>query len=648
MKKKALVLWSSIWVLFSAQAQYPTLQTSDAEGVLAASFLKKLDKKAKYGAYDIHKDISFNTAKGIMGQPVTTAEEKATVEMVSMDNKVVMGYMVPDDQFVKLADYDFEIFYKSNFKSQKYPPEKVSLTDESVFLDDNYGQFYGFRAEESGQRCRFKYSSVYSDGKYLSRIFFHESFPVKSTSISFKVPDWLQLEITEKNFAGYNFKKTTKKEKGFTTYTYAADNLSGIKHEPYSLAMPYYLPHLIITVRSYTISKKQYNGFKGMDDMYAWYNYLYKKADNKPEAIKSMVQQLTQGKTTDEEKIKSIYYWVQDNIRYIAFEEGYAGYIPQTVQEVFKNKYGDCKGMANLLTTMLVQAGFDAHFSWIGTREIPYDRTEVQSLCVDNHAICVLYHNGSTYFLDGTEKYAPLGKNAYRIQGKKVLVEKGDTYKIETVPEAKPEDNKQSTIATFVLHDDKLSGHVKVSFEGETGSLFHYIYNTIPSNRKKDFINSLVQLNNKNAEVSNIRTSDFKNRDSAIVIEGDVDLNEQVTVVENRYYTNIDFFPGTITSFIPDDDRKTPIDMNTVYVSADQISLQLPAGAKPVSLPKAFTSTFQQNSMNASYEAQDNKIVLRKNMLINTAVINRSDFNEWKDFLNKIKAFNKSNLSVQL
>jgi hypothetical protein len=304
--------------------------------------------------------------------------------------------------------------------------------------------------------------------------------------------------------------------------------------------------------------------------------------------------------------------------------------------------------MANLLSFMLKQAGFDAHFAWIGTREIPYDRTEIQSMCVDNHAICVLYHNGQTYFLDGTEKYAPLGKNAYRIQGKKVMVEKGDTYAIETVPEAKPEENRQFTKADLVLKDNKIAGHVKVSFQGEASNFFHYVYNTLPASRRKDFINGLVQLNNRATEVSNVITSDFKNRDIPIVIEGDVDLSEQVTVIENRYYTSIDFFPGMITGFIPDDKRQCPIDMDAIYVSVDEVTLQLPAGAKPISLPTNFKSAFQHNEMEAAYITQDNKIVLQKTMRINTPVINRSDFNDWKDFLNKIRSFNKSNLSVAL
>lgn len=645
MVKLLLLVASFTLPCFSLFAQ---LQTADDEGLQQISSLKKLTKKAKYGAYLIQKEISFSTGKGIDGSAVVTAEEKGNVEMVAIENKANVGYLLPYNQFVKLTDYDFGIFYKNKFKSQKYPPRKVSLTDESIFMDDSYGQVYGFLAQESGTRCRFTYNYEYTDAKYLTRVFFHEGFPIKESSISFKIPSWLELEITEKNFTGYKLKKEIKKEKNFNVYTFTAENLSGIRQEPSSLARPYYLPHLVITVRSYTVNQKKINGFKTLDDMYAWYNYLYKKAANQPEVLKSQVTQLTQGKTSDEEKIKALYYWVQDNIRYIAFEEGYAGFVPQTVQEVFKNKYGDCKGMANLLTEMLKLAGYDAHFAWIGTREIPYDRKEIQSLCVDNHAICVLYLKGKPYFLDGTEKYAPLGRNAYRIQGKNVLVQNGDAYKVESVPPPAPEENQINTKATLSLKGNKITGHVTMTFDGESRSFFHYIYNNIPVAKRKDFITRLVELQNGNTEATNIKTSDFKNRDIPLVLEGDIEISNQVTQVENLCYTSIDFFPATFTGFIPDEERQNPIDMDHVFVASDEVTLELPGKASMQAVPASFQSAFNNNSMDASYTTQGNKVVLTKKMKLTAPVIQNADFVNWKAFLNKIREFNRNNVTIKL
>ena len=620
----------------------------DGEGTTQAAQLKKIDKKANYGAALIEQEINFETGKGLDNMPIVTAKEKGKIEMVSIEKNALIGYVLPYNTFAKLADYDFEIFGKKDFKSQKYPPERISLTDESIYLDDNFGEFYGFKATEMGVRCRFSYLYKFTDAKYLTRIFFHGSYPTKQYVINIKVPSWLELDILEKNFEGYKIKVAKKTDKAITTYTYTAENLNTVKNEPNSLARPYYLPHLILTVRGYTIDQKKYNGFRTVDDLYSWYNFLYKKADNKIAELKTQVNTLTAVKATDEDKVKAIYYWVQDNIRYIAFEEGYAGFVPQTVQEVYKNKYGDCKGMANLLTEMLKMAGLDAHFAWIGTRDIPYSHNEVQSMCVDNHAISVLYMKGKTYFIDGTEKYAPLGVNAYRIQGKTVLVEHGNTSKVETVPMSKLEDNLMFTKANLKLNNDLITGHVTISFTGEAKNFFHYVYNNIPANKRQDFVKSLIELGDDNVEATNIKSSDFKNRDVDILVEGDVDISNQITTVARQSYLGVDFIPRTLEQFIPKEDRTTPLDLNHIFYSKDEVTLTLPKGAKVSSMPPAYKSAFKENAFDATYTATATTLQLKKTMALNTPFIYANDFTAWKDFINQIKDFNRKKIILTM
>ena len=51
------------------------------------------------------------------------------------------------------------------------------------------------------------------------------------------------------------------------------------------------------------------------------------------------------GDTKDRDKvIERLYRYVQNNVRYVAFEEGEAGYRPDTPAEVLRKRYGDCKG----------------------------------------------------------------------------------------------------------------------------------------------------------------------------------------------------------------------------------------------------------------------------------------------------------------
>ncbi|HNP23273.1 MAG TPA: transglutaminase-like domain-containing protein [Panacibacter sp.] len=645
MKYSVIALALLFFAPLAIQAQ---TQTADEEGYTQAGFIRRIDKDADYGAYLVNKQFDFAVAKGIDKMPVVAASEKGDVEMVSTEDNTEIGYLLPYNNFMVVDDYDFEVLNKGKFKSQKYPPARISLSSDEVFIDDNYGLFYGFTAQEQGQRCRFTYNYRYTDAKYLTRVFFHQSIAVKNMSVSFRVPSWLKLDIKEMNFAGYTITKTVKEDKnGISVITYTANDLPSIKQEPSSLARPFYLPHLVITVQQFTADKKDYNGFNTLDDVYAWYNYLYKNAKNDDSPLKATVARLTEGKTSDEDKVKSIYYWVQDNIRYIAYEEGYAGFIPQTVQEVYKNKYGDCKGMANLLTEMLKLAGFDAHFAWIGTKDIPYDIKDVKSLCAANHAISVLYLKGKTYFIDGTEKYGAFGTDAYRIQGKTVLVQNGDTYKTEKVPDAKIDDNQIITKATLKLDNGKITGHIALTFNGSAKSLFHYVYNNIPAEKRKDFIKSLLEIKENNTDVSNVSVTDFRNRDIPLKLEGDVVVENEITSTDSFAYFGIDFFPATITGFYPGKDRQTPFDMDALFSTNDEVVLTIPGASKVKSLPKPLAAKYKDNVAEASYQQNGNTITLSKKLEMADPVIYPKDFQAWKDFLNQIKEYNRNSISIE-
>src|SRR5690606_7430592 len=76
------------------------------------------------------------------------------------------------------------------------------------------------------------------------------------------------------------------------------------------------------------------------------------------------------------ELVRNIFYWVQSNVRYIAFEQGMRGLIPHSGTYVCEKRYGDCKDMANLIVDMLATAGVEAHHTWIGTRGLAYRYTE--------------------------------------------------------------------------------------------------------------------------------------------------------------------------------------------------------------------------------------------------------------------------------
>ena len=88
-----------------------------------------------------------------------------------------------------------------------------------------------------------------------------------------------------------------------------------------------------------------------------WYQGLAVRPDDCLAGNQDTVKTLTAGKTTDTDKARAIYYWVEGQTRYVALELGLSAFQPHAAAAVCRNRYGDCKDMATLLVTMLHEAG---------------------------------------------------------------------------------------------------------------------------------------------------------------------------------------------------------------------------------------------------------------------------------------------------
>jgi hypothetical protein len=486
---------------------------------------------------------------------------------------------------------------------------------------------------------------TYLDGKYLTRMFFNESYPVGEQVFEFKVPDWLKVEFKSMNFNGKNIEATEKIKGGYTNYLFIMKDAAPYKSEYRRIGRAYTDPHIIVQIRSFESKGETLKGFDKVDDVYAWNNRLYKMAENDKTKLQPIVTKLTQGKAGDLEKVKSIYYWVQDNIRYLAYEDGYSGYIPSTAQDVLSKKYGDCKGMANLLTEMLKLGGYDAHFTWIGTRHIPYSQT-LPAMCVNNHAICTLNFGGKTYYLDGTENYVPFGENAFRIQGKEVLIANGDKFDIKKVPQTEAPDNLIATKADFILTETGLKGKAKVILTGNQRKDFHQSYQTLPTTERKDYLNDFLEFGNDNMVAANVKTSDLNNRDLTVTIEGDVDLSNTVNNISGSKYVGVDFFPKSLDRFIPDEKRVEGYDFDDVLQFTDEITLTVPADKKFIDKPEDLEIKTDGYAFKGSYTLVGNKMTLSKTLSIKNNIIAKTELPAWTRFIESIKEFNKYFLSI--
>ena len=631
-------------MLLLCNIHLPLLAQSDDDISTAAYYAKKF-KEDDIICISSYQYFTFDKGKNSLDDKVVVVQEDAEYEFMSLKKFSSLTYAEYYNKFIELNTFKRAVKYGNKYITSERGGIDRSVTDDGIFFDDSRVQFYPIRFSQKGAMSRITVKKTYTDGKYLTRLFFNDYYPIKEQVIEFKVPDWLNVEFKKMNFEGSKIEIQEKKKGGYTNYVFIMKDIPAYKSEYKRIGRAYTDPHIIIQIKSFEAKGAELKGFDKVDDVYAWNNRLYQMAGNEKDKLQSQLSKIIQGKNSDLEKIKSIYYWVQDNIRYIAYEDGYSGYIPATAQDVLAKKYGDCKGMANLMTELLKLAGYDARFSWIGTRQIPYSQS-LPALCVNNHAITTLYHDGKTYFLDGTEKYVPFNENAFRIQGKEVMISNKDKFEIKMVPLTSVGENKLSTKADFTLLNDKLNGKIKVVLTGNQRTEFHQSYHDMPAGSQKDFLNEFLEFGNDNMVATGVKTSDLKNREIPVTIEGDVDLSNTVNTISGDFYVGVDFFPKTLDRFIPDEKRIEGYDLDDIIKFEDEITLTIPADKKFVDKPDNLELKFDGYEFKGEYTLQGNKMMLKKELLLKNGIIKKEDFANWTKFIESIKEFNRYFLSI--
>ncbi len=568
--------------------------------------------------------------------------EKVTFNINKTNDLVEVNYSVKEHlmNINHRADIQKYEFYDSqsvieNF-SLKYKTDKQTsffVNDEfyksnDLFYNDARVKFMQVDFPVQGYTYKYQMEKKIKDSKYFTTIYFSDEYPIIEKKVIIEVPKWLDLEIKEFNFEGFTIKKEITNNAETTIYKYNIANIDGNPKEESSPGPSYLYPHILFVAKSFTTKNEKKTLFSSTSDLYSWYKSLVDAMKDDKSVFVSKVKELTANAKNDEEKIKNIYYWVQDNIRYIAFEDGIAGFKPDDSQNVFQKRYGDCKGMANLTKQMLKEAGFDARLCWIGTNHIAYDYS-TPSLSVDNHMICALFFNGKRYFLDGTEKYNSFGEYAQRIQGKEVLIEDGDKFIIDKVPVENAASNAEKSNIHYTIENETLKGKVKIEFLGESRASFLYSYNTIKNDKKEDALRWYLNSKDKNCTVSNIKTSDLSNRDQKLTLDYDVSIANHISSFDNEIYIDLNY-NKEYNSF-DFKDRKTDVVLNFKSFDDIVISLQIPNGYKVTKVPDNISISTDDYTIIMKYEVKENVLTYTKQFSFKNGIIKSSKFNDWKN-----------------
>jgi len=206
--------------------------------------------------------------------------------------------------------------------------------------------------------------------------------------------------------------------------------------------------------------------FASWEEIYRWWRGLYQDKIRADDAIAAKVAELVKDKKTEEDKIRAIYDYCAQEIRYVAVEYGDAGYEPHEAPEIFSNKYGDCKDKAILLVAMLKKAGIEAYPVLISTDDSLDNQEDLPSLLF-NHAIAAVKVKGRLVFMDATASTTSFGDLPEQDQDRLVMVFYPQEYVLVKTPLFGPSHNRAVTMTKItVAQDESIEGERELQTEG--------------------------------------------------------------------------------------------------------------------------------------------------------------------------------------
>lgn len=518
----------------------------------------------------------------------------------------------------------------------------IPSESESVFYDDGKETEVSYTNLTKGARTVLKYSISHNEIHLLPRFYFQTYMPMLEASFSITYPKGIDLASVMQG-ANVNWvKKTVDESRRTVTITWKAADVPRAKFFNDAPSFSYYAPHIITYIKSYEDPHSDENIIV-LKDADALNKYVYGFVNNvnrfEDKGIKDKVAELTKGSKSDADKAAVIYKWVQNNIRYIAFEDSLGGFIPREAGLVFKRRFGDCKDMASLLRGMCKAAGMDARYVWIGTRSIPYSFRNTPIPGVFNHMICAVKVDGKWVFLDGTDPILPYGAIPEAIQGKDALIsDNADHYEAVTIPITNSDRSIVVDSSHVQVSDNNMTGNVSIQLSGYNAWGIKTILKYKNENEKEETFNRITQRGNNKYRQESFDYNIFENPNKEVVISAGFDLPGYVRKAGKDYYINMNLLRNTVGDNTDLEDRNAPIERDYKEVSKQIVVLDIPKGYKVSHLPDPKQEKLEGIGSYSIHYATDGKTVtLSKELTMDALYIQPKQFKEFDKMVSSLQ-----------
>ena len=324
-----------------------------------------------------------------------------------------------------------------------------------------------------------------------------------------------------------------------------------------------------------------------------WYQGLSKDRLVSTPEIAAKANELTAGKADFYDKSEAIAEFVQKQVRYFVIEMGIGGNQPHFAADIFRNRYGDCKDKATLVSAMLSSVGIHSALMMVDHRrgvvdpdapsivgdhmiaaiEIPkgYDSPRLRSV--------ITAKTGRRYLIfDPTWEKTAFGQLENNLQGGYGVLLEGADSEVVQLPVLAPELNTIRRTASFHLQPDgSLKGTVTEKRFGDVSEYSRGLYTMGDAKEQREYLDHMLGQDFTTFQVSDVKV---ENADAL-----NKDLTTTYTLAADRFGKNMGALlmvrPRVLGSEYLEADhepRTVPINLRQTMQIKDDYDIELPPG----------------------------------------------------------------------
>ncbi len=557
--------------------------------------------------------------------------EKIQHTFLSLKPKVSAPLFLYYDSYSIIED---RIYYGDHIRRRDVRSVCGDFERENIFHHDVKVCRFNLPFENRGHRVIFEATKKFLDVKYFTTIPLHYQYGSANLNVTIQIPSNITVDLHEMNLEGMEFTTSEifNEENQIREIRYNLQNLPPTLNTQNLPQMQCYLSHLKIQTRHWESQAGEvHEVMHQKENLYNWYVSLVTEPEISPQ-IAELTDRLINDAGSEEEKMATLLGWVQNNIRYIAFLDGLAAFVPDTEAEVLRKRYGDCKGKANLLRAMLTHAGFDARLAWVYTGTYCY-HDSILSLAQHNHMICAVKQNDTFIFLDPTVKYHTIHEVPPGIHGKLCIIEDGEKGWLEYgIPETGINENNQQSETMITLEGDKMRLRGQIILTGIEKFRFQHFISSLPRYDKDHFIRYFLTGLSNRYEIIEVNHSPVDEATEKFTIDYEMLVSNAVISVGDDKIFPVNFTRGLREEKI-EPERIFNYDVGFGRRSAHHIRLTIPEGYRIKNIPGNLAKNIDVMEFLLQYNENEETLYVTRKFGINSPIIQPVQFSQWNNLI---------------